>query len=106
MGTLLQRLWSEPVLVGYKGPLLVTFASSLFWNGVTTAILSVPYHFLCRPFPRLAGPLGAIGFFAAETFAVSLAGTALLGPAPIEFSNALARSWHSTWSRRSSSSVV
>ena len=89
LGTLLHRFWTEPVLVGYKGPLLLTFAASLFWNGVTTAILSVPYHFLCRPFPRMAGPVGAIGFLAAETFAVWLAATAVLGPAPIEYSNAL-----------------
>jgi len=89
LGTLLLRFWTEPVLVGYKGPLLLTFASSLFWNGVTTAILSVPYHFLCRPFPILAGPLGAIGVLAAETFAVSLVGTTVLGPAPIEYTNAL-----------------
>jgi hypothetical protein len=89
LGTLLHRFWAEPVLVGYKGPLLLTFAASLFWNGVTTAILSVPYHFLCRPFPRLAGPPGAIGILAAETFALWLAATALLGPAPFEYSNAL-----------------
>ena len=89
LGTLLDRFSTEPVLVGYKGPLLPTFASSLFWNGVTTAILSVPYHFLCRLFPRLAGPLGAIGFLGAETFAVWVAATALLGPAPIEYSTAL-----------------
>ena len=89
LGTLLHRIWTEPVLVGYKGPLLLTFASSLFWNAVMTAILTVPYHFLCRPFPRLAGPLGATGVLAAETFAVWLAATAALGPAPIEYSNAL-----------------
>lgn len=89
LGTLLHRFWTEPVLVGYKGPLLVTFISSLLWNGVITAILSVPYHFLCRPFPRLAGPLGAIGVLAAESFAFWLATTAVLGPAPIEYTNAL-----------------
>jgi len=89
LGTLLPRFWTGPALVGYKGPLLLTFASSLFWNAVTTAILSVPYHFLCRPFPRLAGPFGAVSILAVETFAVSLAGTAVLGPAPIEYTNAL-----------------
>src|SRR6188474_671944 len=36
LGTLLDRFSTEPVLVGYKGPLLPTFASSLFWNSVTT----------------------------------------------------------------------
>jgi hypothetical protein len=89
MGTVLHRFWAEQVLVGYRGPLLVMFASSLFWNGLTTAILSVPYHFLCRPFPRLAGPLGATAILAAEMFAVWIAATSVLGPAPIEYSNAL-----------------
>ena len=89
LGTLLHRFWAEPVLVGFKGPLLVTFITSLFSSGVMTAILAVPYHFLCRAFPRLAGPRGAIVVLAAEGLAAWLASAAALGPAPIEYTNAL-----------------
>jgi hypothetical protein len=62
VGGLLARWKGQTVLVGYPWPLFPMFLSGLLTSSVFTAIQAVLYHFLCRVFPRAAGPAGGIGF--------------------------------------------
>jgi hypothetical protein len=89
IGSVLSRWTGEPVLTGYPGPLFPLFIGTLFSNSVSTAVLSLPYHFLCRYFPRLAGLSGGIGFSLAVWLVLQPIGSVMRASAPLQISSDL-----------------
>jgi hypothetical protein len=76
----LSRWTGSSVLTGYSGPLFPLFLGTLAWTSLYGGALSLPYHFLCRLFPRLAGLAGGIGFLLGAGLLVTVAASAMLGP--------------------------
>ena len=77
----LNRWTGSTVLVGYSGPLFPLFIGTLAWTSLFGGVLSLPYHFLCRLVPRLAGLGGGIVFLLGASLLVQSVALAVLGSA-------------------------